>query len=106
MQVLNKNETIINAGYWVLSENRKKIIRSKKNQSVLIAKTSSRKTQKIANLQKLTPAKISCHTVYAMSRWGIGHISSFHHSNFRLFPMKVGGGQAHSNQGEILAPSP
>ena len=29
----------------------------------LIAKISSRNTQKITNLQKLTPAKISCHTV-------------------------------------------
>ena len=36
---------------------------SKKNQSVLIAKISSRITQKIANLQKQTPAKISCHIV-------------------------------------------
>ena len=34
-----------------------------KNQSVLVAKISSRKTQKIANPQILTPAKISCHTV-------------------------------------------
>ena len=50
--VLNKNENIINAGCWVLSENCKKIIPSKKNQSVLIAKISSRKTQKIANPQK------------------------------------------------------
>ena len=31
MHVLNKNENIINAGYWVLSENHKKIIPSKKN---------------------------------------------------------------------------
>ena len=36
---------------------------SRKNQSVLIAKISSRKTQKIANPQKYTPAKILCHTV-------------------------------------------
>ena len=35
----------------------------KKIQSVLIAKISSRKTQKIANLQKQTLAKISSHTV-------------------------------------------
>ena len=34
-----------------------------KKQSVLIAKISSRKTQKIANPQKKTPAKISCHRV-------------------------------------------
>ena len=50
---LNINENIINAfgtgpGYWVLSENRKKLIPSKKSQSVLIAKISSRKTQKLA----------------------------------------------------------
>ena len=37
---------------------------SRKNQSVLIAKIiSSHKTQKIANPQKYTPVKISCHTV-------------------------------------------
>ena len=40
-----------------------KINSSKKKQSVLIAKISFRKTQKIANPQKYTPAKISCHTV-------------------------------------------
>ena len=39
------------------------LIPSKKNQSVLIAKISSRKAQKIANSQKKNPAKISCHTV-------------------------------------------
>ena len=42
-----KNENIINTGYWVLSENRKNSF-----QSVLIAKISSRETQKIANPQK------------------------------------------------------
>ena len=31
LHVLNKNENIINAGYWLLSENRKKLIPSKKN---------------------------------------------------------------------------
>ena len=57
--VLNKNENIINAAYWVLSENRKTSfpIANKKNQSVLIAKISSRKTNQ--------SAKISCHTVGA-----------------------------------------
>ena len=38
--VLNKNENIINAGYWVLSENRKKLNPSEKNQSALITKIS------------------------------------------------------------------
>ena len=51
------NENIFNFGYWVLSENRKKLIPSKKNQSVLIAKISSRKTQKIANPQKINSRK-------------------------------------------------
>ena len=51
-QVLNKNENITNAGFWVLCENRKTdLIPSTKNQSVLIAKISFRKTQKIANPQ-------------------------------------------------------
>ena len=54
LDVLNKNENIVNAGYWVL-------------QSVLVAKISSRKTKKIANPQKQTPAKISCHTRYIWS---------------------------------------
>ena len=45
-RILKKNENIINAGYWILSENRKKY------QSVLITKISSRETQKIANPQK------------------------------------------------------
>ena len=52
MHVLNKNENILNAGYWVLSEKSQKLIPSKKNHSVLIVKISSRKTQKIANPQK------------------------------------------------------
>ena len=43
---LNKNETIINVGYWVLSENGKKINSKQENQSVLIAKICSRKIQK------------------------------------------------------------
>ena len=63
MHVLNKNENILNAGYWVLSEKSQKLIPCKKNQSVLIVKISSRKTQKIANPQKWTPAKILCHAV-------------------------------------------
>ena len=45
-----------------------KLISSKKNQSVLIAKITSHKIHKIANLQKKNPknlAKISCHTVKA-----------------------------------------
>ena len=35
-------------------------------------KNSSRKTQKIANPQKYTPAKISCHTVYR-AQWPVSH---------------------------------
>ena len=42
-----KNQNIIDAGFWVLSK-----ISSKKKQPVLIAKISSRKTQKGANPQK------------------------------------------------------
>ena len=44
-----------------------KLIPSEKNQSVLIANISSCKIQNMANLQKLTPAKISCHTVYGFN---------------------------------------
>ena len=51
---------MLGTGYFLKSQ---KLIPSKKNQSVLIAKISSRKTQKIANPQKKTPAKISFHTV-------------------------------------------
>ena len=61
LNVVNRNENIINAGYWALSEIAK--INQLKNPSVLIAKISSRKTQKIVNPQKQTPAKISFHTV-------------------------------------------
>ena len=46
LNVLGKNENIINARYWVLCEYCKKIIPSKKNQTVLITKITSRKTQK------------------------------------------------------------
>ena len=53
---LSKDEKNSNAGYWLLSENRKKKIK----QSVLIAKNSLRKTRKMDNRQKLTPAKVSC----------------------------------------------
>ena len=51
LHVLNKSETIINAVYWVLSEVAKNNNNNNK-QSVLIAKISSCKTQKIANPQK------------------------------------------------------
>ena len=51
---------MLGTGYFLKLQ---KLIPSKKNQSVLIAKISSRKTQKIANPQKQTPAKISFHTV-------------------------------------------
>ena len=40
-----------------------KLIRSKKNHSILIAKISSRKTQKIAMAKINSTAKISRHTV-------------------------------------------
>ena len=52
--------SMLGTGYFPKSQ---KLIPSNKNQSLLIAKISSRKTQKIANPQKLTPAKISFHTV-------------------------------------------
>ena len=51
---------MLGTGHFLKSQ---KLITSKKNQSVLIAKISSRKTQKIVNPQKQTPAKISFHTV-------------------------------------------
>ena len=51
LHVLDKNESF---QYWVLGTfwKSQKLIPSKKNQSALIAKISSRKTQKIANSQK------------------------------------------------------
>ena len=52
LHVLNKNENIINAGYWVLSENRKVNSQQKKQICPNRKKLSSRKTQKIANAQK------------------------------------------------------
>ena len=52
--------SMLATGYFLKSQ---KLIPSKKNQSVLIAKISSRKTQKIVSPQKQTPAKISFHTV-------------------------------------------
>ena len=64
--VINKNENIINVGYWLIFWKSQKLIRSKKKtnkQSVLIAKISSRKTQKVTNPQKYTFAKISCQKV-------------------------------------------
>ena len=51
---------MLGTGYFLKSQ---KLIPSKKNQSVLIAKISSRETQEIANPQKQTHAKISFHTV-------------------------------------------
>ena len=58
LHVLNKNENIINTGYWLCENRTEKLIPIENNQAVLIAKISSRKTQK--NGQS---AKISCHTV-------------------------------------------
>ena len=54
---------------WVLNTfwKSQKLILCKKNQSVLIAKISSRKTQKIANLQKQPPTKILCHMVFCLT---------------------------------------
>ena len=54
--------SMLGTGYF-LNRKSQKLIPSKRNQSFLIAKICSRKTQKIANAQKQTPAKISCHTV-------------------------------------------
>ena len=53
-----KNETIINSFRKIA-----KVNSQHDNQSVLITKISFRKTQKIANLHKYTPAKISRFTV-------------------------------------------
>ena len=50
--ILNKNENIINAGFWVLSENRKINSLQEKPICPEIAKITSCKTKKIANLQK------------------------------------------------------
>ena len=51
--IARRNEMVTNAGYWVLSENRKtELIPSKNSQSVQIAKISSRNAQKIVNQQK------------------------------------------------------
>ena len=58
LHVLNKNENIINTGYWLCENRTEKLIPIENNQSVLIAKIRSRKTQK--NGQS---AKISRHTV-------------------------------------------
>ena len=51
---------MLGTGYFLKSQ---KLIPRKKNQSVLIAKISSRKTLKIAKPQKETHAKNSFHTV-------------------------------------------
>ena len=45
LHVLNKNENIINTGYWLCENRTEKLIPIENNQSVLIAKISSRKTQ-------------------------------------------------------------
>ena len=54
LHVLNKNENIISAGYWVLWKFWKSqtLILTKKNQSVLIGKLVPAKHKKIANPQK------------------------------------------------------
>ena len=63
---LNKNENIINVGYWVLSENGK-INSKQENQSVLIAKICSRKIQKNRKpAKKKKTTKISCHTLFSI----------------------------------------
>ena len=50
--IARRNEMVTNAGYWVLSENRKtELIPSKNSQSVQIAKISFRNAQKIVNQQ-------------------------------------------------------
>ena len=46
LHVLNKNENIINTGYWLCENRTEKLIPIENNQSVLIAKISSRKTHK------------------------------------------------------------
>ena len=54
LHVLSKNENIINAGYFLKIA---KLIPSKKNQSVLIEKISSRKTQKNRQSTKINSCK-------------------------------------------------
>ena len=49
-------------------------------------------------------AKISSCRVYANSRRGIVQLGSYFASVFLLFPMKVAGGHAHSNQGKSPGP--
>ena len=57
MYLLNKNENIINAGYWVLSAIAKINPQQEKPVSILIAKISSRKTQKNRQSAKINSRK-------------------------------------------------
>ena len=85
LHLLNKNENIINAGYWLCENRTEKLIPIENNQSVLIAKISSRKTQK--NGQS---AKISCHTVASrasscfLEEKGMSYLNQVKPLNFEL----------------------
>ena len=54
--VKTKKIAMLGTGYFLKIAKKKKKIK----QSVLIAKNSLRKTRKMDNRQKLTPAKVSC----------------------------------------------
>ena len=64
MNVVNKNENIINAGYWALSEIAK-INSQQENQFVLITKINSLQYSKNHQSAKIDSRKVWCHTVNA-----------------------------------------
>ena len=72
MHVLNKNENIINAGCWVLGTfwESQKLIPNKKNQSMVIARISSRNWRKKKPAAKINSSK---NFVLHGSRYGMSH---------------------------------
>ena len=67
--ILNKNENIINAGFWVLSENRKINSRQEKPICPKIAKITSCKTKKLPICKNKLPQKF-CATWYDLPYTG------------------------------------
>ena len=63
---LNKNENIINVGYWVLSENGKNQFQARKPICPNRKNFFPAKYKKIAGPLKKTPTKISCHTLFSI----------------------------------------
>ena len=63
---LNKNENIINVGYWVLSENGKNRFQARKPICPNLKNLFPQNTKKIAIPLKKTPTKISCHTLFSI----------------------------------------